>query len=460
MSSISHSSASPPKKKPVWKGLGFQVGVSMVLGVVVGLIWPELGASLKLLGDIFLRLIKTAVAPLVFLTVVAGIAAAGDFKRVGKVGLTATIYFEIVSTIAIVYGLAAAYLFNVGRGMGHVAASQQAEKGAANAAKLASQSHTTFDQFLLNVFPDNFVGAFAKGELLQVLVIAIIFGAALLSLKPDKRAPIEGGLATISNAFFEFIHLIMKLAPVGTFGAVAYAVGANGTDVLIALAWLVLSFYLTIIGFIAIVLGAICLIFRINLLGLLRYIKDEIIVVLGTASSESVLPKLLEKLPGYGASRQAVGLVMPTGYAFNLDGTSIYMGMGVVFLSHAYGIDITWTQLGTLMAIMLLTSKGAATVSGGTFVVFAATVTASGFIPVEGLALLFGVYRFMSMAVATCNVVGNCVATIVTAKLCGEFDPAKAALANRDPQAAERAIVSEFELAAPAERGRPAMAAT
>lgn len=452
MTDVSHphaGTASPKPKPALWRGLGFQVVIGMALGILVGLIWPEFGASLKLLGDIFLRLIKTAVAPLVFLTVVAGIAAAGDFKRVGKVGLIATVYFEIISTIAIVFGLAAAYLFDVGIGMGQTTASAGAARGAADAAQKAADSHTTFSQFLLNVFPDNFMGAFAKGELLQVLVIAIIFGAALLSLKPAKRAPIESGLATISTAFFEFIHLIMKLAPIGTFGAVAYAVGANGTDVLIALAWLVLCFYLTIIAFIAIVLGTVCAIFKINLVGLLRYIKDEIIVVLGTASSESVLPKLLEKLPGYGASKQTVGLVMPTGYAFNLDGTSIYMGMGVVFLSHAYGISISWTQLGTLMAIMLLTSKGAATVSGGTFVVFAATVTASGFIPVEGLALLFGVYRFMSMAVATCNVVGNCVATVVTAKLCNEFDPAKAELANRDPKAAEEQIVREFEVDLP-----------
>ncbi|ALN75546.1 cation:dicarboxylate symporter family transporter [Aureimonas sp. AU20] len=448
MNSISPKAAgaAPIKAgKPIWKGLGFQVIVGMVLGILVGLIWPEFGASLKILGDIFLRLIKTAVAPLVFLTVVAGIAAAGDFKRVGKVGLIATLYFEIISTIAIVFGLAAAYLFDVGRGMGQIAASASATKGAADAAKKAVDSHTTFSQFFLNVFPDNFFGAFARGELLQVLVIAIIFGAALLSLKPDKRAPIERGLATISTAFFEFIHLIMKLAPIGTFGAVAYAVGANGTNVLVALAWLVLSFYIAIVGFVVIVLGTVSMIFRINLLGLLRYIRDEIVVVLGTASSESVLPRLLEKLPGYGASKQVVGLVMPTGYAFNLDGTSIFMGMGVVFLSHAYGIDITWTQLGTLMAIMLLTSKGAATVSGGSFVVFAATVTASGFIPVEGLALIFGVYRFMSIAVSTCNAIGNCVATVVTAKLCGEFDPAMAELANRDPLAAERAVTSEFE---------------
>lgn len=199
--------AAAKAKKPLWSGLGFQVVGGMVLGAAVGMIWPEFGASLKLLGDIFLRLIKTAVAPLVFLTVVAGIAAAGDFKRVGKVGLIATVYFEIISTIAIVFGLAAAYLLDVGVGMGQVSAPDGAARGAADAAQKAADSHTTFSQFFLNVFPDNFLGAFARGELLQVLVIAIIFGAALLSLKPEKRAPIEGGLATISTAFFEFIHM-------------------------------------------------------------------------------------------------------------------------------------------------------------------------------------------------------------------------------------------------------------
>lgn len=446
MGEMNHGAGAKPAKKPLWQGLGFQVIISMILGAAVGFAFPEFAASLKILGDIFLRLIKTAVAPLVFLTVVAGIAAAGDFKRVGKVGLTAMIYFEIVSTIAIVFGLACAYLAGVGHGLQDVTASKSAQAAALSAADKAEASHTSFGQFFLNIVPDNFIGAFAKGELLQVLIIAIIFGAALLSLKTDKRAPIERGLATISNAFFEFIHLIMRLAPLGTFGAVAYAVGSNGVDILIALGWLVLSFYLSIIAFIILVLGSICLVFKINLFGLLRYIKDEIVVVLGTASSESVLPKLLEKLPAYGASRQTVGLVMPTGYAFNLDGTSIFMSMGVVFISHVYNTPMSWDQLIGLLAIMLLTSKGAATVSGGTFVVFAATVTASGFLPLEGLALIFGVYRFMSMAVATSNVIGNCIATIITAKICGEFDPSKADLANSDPKAAEQAIYSKFEV--------------
>lgn len=415
--------AASAKRRPVWTGLGFQVSVSMILGIAVGLIWPEFGASMKILGDIFLRLIKTAVAPLVFLTVTVGLVAAGDFKRVGKVGLLAMVYFEVVSTVALVLGLLFGNIVGIGKGMGGLTASAGATKGAAAAVKAAdASSHTTFDQFLLNVFPDSFVGAFARGEILQVLVIALIFGFGLMMLSPERRAPIERGLETISTAFFEFIHIVMRLAPIGTFGAVAYAVGSNGTAVLVSLAYLVLAFYALVLLFIVVVLGAVCAAFRISLVHLLRFIREEILIMLGTASSESVLPRLLEKLPAYGASKQAVGLVLPTGYAFNLDGTSLFMSMGVIFLANAYNVPLSWEQELGILAVMLLTSKGAATVSGGSFVVFAATVTATGILPVDGLALIFGVYRFLSIAVSTCNVIGNTVATIVVAKLAGEFD--------------------------------------
>ena len=406
-------------KKSIWSNLGFQVVVSMVLGVIVGLVAPDFAAQLKVLGDIFLRLIKTAVAPLVFLTVVVGIVAAGDIKRVGKVGLVAILYFEIVSTIALGLGLLFGNLIGIGKNLGAIAASEGAAKAAAAAVKTAQSSHTTFVHFLT----DNFVGAFAQGELLQVLVIALLFGFGLMTLNAEKRAPIERGLDTISTAFFEFIHIIMMLAPIGTFGAVAYAVGANGTAVLVSLAYLVGAFFVLVILFIVVVLGAVCALFRINLFHLLHYIRDEIFILLGTASSESVLPRLLEKLPAYGASRQTVGLVLPTGYAFNLDGTSLFMSLCVVFLANAYNVPLSWQQELGILGIMLLTSKGAATVSGGTFVVFAATVTATGILPIDGLALIFGVYRFMSIAVATCNVIGNTVAAIVVAKLTGEFDP-------------------------------------
>ena len=409
-------------KKPLWRNLGLQVVASMVLGIVVGLVWPEFATSMKVLGDIFLRLIKTAVAPLVFLTVVVGIAAAGDIKRVGKVGLISILYFEIVSTVALALGLLFGNLIGIGKGFGHITAPAPATKGAEAAAKAAATSHTTFDQFLLSVFPDNFIGAFTRGELLQVLVIGLIFGFGLLALSPERRAPIENGLNTISTAFFAFIHIIMALAPIGTFGAVAYAVGSNGTSVLISLAYFVLAFYVLIILFIVVVLGAVCALFGINIFHLLRYIREEILIMLGTASSESVLPRLLEKMPAYGPSKQTAGLVLPTGYAFNLDGTSLFMSMGVIFLANAYGVSLSWEEEIGILIIMLLTSKGAATVSGGSFVVFAATVTASGILPVDGLALIFGVYRFLSIALSTCNVIGNAVATVVVARLAGEFD--------------------------------------
>ncbi|HMO28981.1 cation:dicarboxylase symporter family transporter [Enterovirga sp.] len=406
----------PARKKALWKNLGFQVVVAMILGALVGFLFPSLATQLKVLGDIFLRLIKTAVAPLVFLCVVVGVVSAGDFKRIGKVGLVAMLYFEIVSSIALAFGLLAGNLLGLGKGMAETTAATTVKPPSA-----AGAPHSTLE-FILNVFPDNFVGAFAKGELLQVLVIALIFGAALLNLKEDKRLPIENALNRISDVFFEFIHLIMWVAPIGTFGAVAYAVGSSGSAVLLSLIYLVLSFYAVVALFVVVVLGSICALFKINIFKFLAFIKDEIFIVLGTASSESVLPRLLEKLPKFGCSKQSVGLVLPTGYAFNLDGTSIYMSMGVLFLAHAYNVPLDFGQQVGILAIMLLTSKGAATVSGGSFVVFAATVTATGVLPLEGLAVLFGVYRFMSIAIATTNVIGNSIATVVTAKICGEFD--------------------------------------
>jgi len=424
---MSGTSTAPPSR-PMWRGLGFQIILAMVLGVAMGFLFPAVAVQLKILGDIFLRLIKTAVAPLVFLCVASGIVAAGDFKRIGKVGLVAMLYFELISTLALAFGLLAGNLLGVGKGM---AAATAAAQGARPPVPAAGEAHTTLG-FILNIFPDNFVGAFARGELLQVLVVAILFGAALLRMKADKRAPVERGLNRISDVLFEFIHIIMMMAPIGTFGAVAFAVGSSGSSVLLSLVYLVLTFYGTVIAFIAIVLGTVCALFRLNLFHFLRFIREEIYIVLGTASSESVLPRLLEKLPRYGVSRQTAGLVLPTGYAFNLDGTSIYMSMGVIFLANAYGVPLDLGQQLGILGIMLLTSKGAATVSGGSFVVFAATVAATGVLPVEGLAILFGVYRFMSIAVATTNVIGNSIATVVTAKICGEFDAEQHRKADAD----------------------------
>ncbi len=425
-------------KTPLWRGLGFQVVIAMVLGAAVGFLFPSFAVQLKILGDIFLRLIKTAVAPIVFLCVAVGIVSAGDFKRIGKVGLVAMLYFEIVSSLALAMGLLAGNLLGVGHGM---RAATEAVRGAKPPVP-TGQPHSTLD-FILNVFPDNLIGAFARGELLQVLVVAIIFGAALLRMQADKREPVERGLNRVSDVLFEFIHIVMAFAPIGTFGAVAFAVGSSGTAVLLSLVYLVLSFYAVVILFIVVVLGSVCALSGLNLFRFLRYIREEIYIVLGTASSESVLPRLLEKLPRFGVSRQCVGLVLPTGYAFNLDGTSIYMSMGVIFLANAYGVPLDFGQQLGILGIMLLTSKGAATVSGGSFVVFAATVAATGVLPVEGLAILFGVYRFMSIAVATTNVIGNSIATIVTAKICREFDPVQSreALAQLDVEPNEAQLL-------------------
>jgi len=407
------------KKTPWYRKLGMQVLVSLALGIAVGFLFPKFSMQLKLLGDMFLSLIKAGVAPLVFLTIVHGIASAGDVKSAGRVGWRSIVYFEVVSTIALVIGMLAGNLLELGSNMSHLTA------GAVPSAVGKAETQS-FLSFMMHIVPDNFVGAFAKGELLQVVVLAVMVGIGILAIPDARREKVNVGLDYISEVLFSFINLVMKLAPIGTFGAVAYSVGSNGTAVLVALAQLVLGFYGVIILFLAVVLGSVAKLAGFSLWRFLRYIKEEIFIVLGTASSESALPRLLIKLERLGCAKQTVGLVLPTGYAFNLDGTSIFMAMGVMFISHAYGVPLGLDQQIGILLLMLLTSKGAATVSGGSFVVFAATVTSTGILPIEGLAVIFGVYRFLSMAIATCNTIGNSVATVVVAKWSGTFDAATA----------------------------------
>ncbi len=413
------AAVAPPRKLPWYRRLGMQVLISLVLGIALGIALPKFGTQLKVLGDIFLALIRAGVAPLVFLTIVHGIASAGDARSAGRVGWRALVYFEVVSTLALAFGLLAGNLLQTGRAM----------SGAAVGAVPVSVTKAPpqgFVAFVMQLVPDNFIGAFAKGELLQVVVLAVLVGIGILAIPERRRTRINDGLALVSDVLFSFINLVMKLAPFGTLGAVAYSVGSNGTAVLIALAQLVFSFYAVVLLFIAVVMGAIARLAGFSLWRFLRYIKDEVFIVLGTASSESALPRLLIKLERLGCAKQTVGLVLPTGYAFNLDGTSIFMSMGVMFIAHAYGVPITPGHQIAILLLMLLTSKGAATVSGGSFVVFAATVTSTGILPVEGLALIFGVYRFMSMAIATCNTIGNSLATVVVARWSNTFDAAQA----------------------------------
>ncbi|MET8982664.1 cation:dicarboxylase symporter family transporter [Streptomyces sp. NPDC004539] len=419
---------SAPRKR-WYRGLGAQVVIAMALGIAVGFAFPGFAADLKILGDLFLALVKAGVAPLVFFTIVMGIASAGDLKKASRVGFLALVYFEVVSTAALVLGLVAANLFDVGKG-----ADLDAAAGSEQAPKAEDGAHG-FTAFLKGIVPDNFVGAFSSGQLLQVVVLSVLFGVGLLALKPHMQDKINAGLEVVSEAFFGLVNVVMKLAPIGTFGAIAYSVGTSGSEMLLALAELVLQYWLVIGVFVFGILGLVCLLAGFNVLRILQYVRMEMTLVLGTASSEAALPGLLKKLPRIGCSKQTVGLVVPTGYAFNLDGTSIYLSICTLFVANVYGIPMGIPEQLGLLLIMLLTSKGAATVSGGTFVVFASTVSATGNLPVEGVAVLFGVYRFMSMATAFCNTFGNVVATFVVAKWCKEMDVDKVKSALADPNA-------------------------
>ncbi|WP_144636362.1 cation:dicarboxylate symporter family transporter [Bordetella genomosp. 13] len=404
---------------PFYTRLGFQITAGIVLGIALGFIEPKLGMSMKVLGDIFLRLIKTVVAPLVFLNLVLGILAAGDLKKVGKIGFKALIYFEIVSTIVLAISMVLANYSGVGIGM-HLQSDAAAQASAQAAyGKAAAPS---FDAFLTSMIPDSFVGTLTGHSLLQVVVLAIAFGAAVLMLTAKTRTSVEGAFTTMSECFFKLTDLVMRFAPIGAFGAIAYAIGASGSQALISLGYLLLVMY-AILAFVVVgVFGVILRCVGMNIFHFLRYFKSEIGILFATGSSESAFPRLMEKLQALGCSKQTVSLVLPTGYAFNLDGTSVYLPLCVMFLANAYGVPLTWEHQLGLLLIMLVTSKGAATVSGGTFIVFAATVTASGMLPIEGLPLLFGINRFTSQAVCICNAMGNSVATVVVAKLNGDFD--------------------------------------
>ncbi|MFL9926367.1 cation:dicarboxylase symporter family transporter [Herbaspirillum lusitanum] len=410
-----------PQLKPWYFRLGYQIFIGIALGIALGFIAPKIAVPMKVLGDIFLNLIKTIVAPLVFLNVVLGIAAAGDLKSVGRIGFRALIYFEVVSTIILVISMVIANFSGVGSNLHLVSDAAQAASANATYSKTASMS---FSQFLLSMFPHSFFGAFADGALLQILVISILFGAALLALKPEQRKGAEAALNGMSECFFKLTDIIMKLAPIGAFGSIAFAIGNSGMAAILSLGYLLLVMYITLALMIVVVMGVIMRIYGFNIFLFLRYFKDEIVLLFATASSESALPRLIEKLQRLGCTKQSVGLVLPTGYAFNLDGTAVYMSLCVLFLANAYGIDLTMEHQLGILALMLLTSKGAATVSGGTFIVFAATVTASGVLPVEGLPLLLGINRLTSQAVCICNAMGNAVATMVVSKISGEFYPA------------------------------------
>jgi aerobic C4-dicarboxylate transport protein len=398
--------------------LYLQVLVAIAAGVLFGFISPEHAAAMRPLGDGFIKLVKMMIAPIVFTTVVVGIAHMGAMKDVGRIGLRALAYFEVVSSVALLIGLVVVTVIKPGAGVGFNPAA--ADASAVSAYASASQHLSTVD-FLLNVIPDTIVGAFARGEVLQVLLFSVVFGLALLRLGPRVDGLVRL-IAMTSDALFDMVGLIMRLAPVGAFGAMAFTVGRYGIGSLLALGKLMASMYITCLFFVFVVLGTIASATGFSLVKFLKYIAEEILIVLGTSSSESVLPRIMAKLEHLGCAKSVVGLVVPTGYSFNLDGTSIYMTMAAIFVAQASGVHLSLGQELGILGVLLLTSKGAAAVTGSGFVTLAATLAAFPTIPIAGLTLLLGVDRFMSEARAITNLIGNGVATMVIARWDGALD--------------------------------------
>ena len=404
--------------KPLYKSLYFQVVVAIIIGVALGHFNPELGSAMKPLGDGFIKLIKMIIAPIIFCTVVVGIAGMEDMKKVGKTGGLALLYFEVVSSVALVVGLLIVNFIQPGAGMNVDPASLDTKGIAAYTGPGKMQSTT---DFLLNVIPGTVVDAFAKGEILQVLLFAVMFGFALHKFG-GRGTLVFDVIEKTSHVLFSIVGIIMKVAPIGAFGAMAFTIGKYGLGSLVSLGKLMGTFYATCLFFIFIVLGGIARAHGFSIWKFIKYIKEELLIVLGTSSSESVLPRMMAKMENLGAKKSVVGLVIPTGYSFNLDGTSIYLTVAAVFIAQATNTPMTITQQLTLLAVLLLTSKGAAGVTGSGFIVLAATLSAVGGVPVAGLALILGIDRFMSEARALTNLIGNGVATIVVAKWTQDLD--------------------------------------
>ncbi|WP_265435834.1 dicarboxylate/amino acid:cation symporter [Aeromonas media] len=407
--------------KKVFSSLYFQVLLAITLGVFLGHVYPDLGADMKPLGDGFVKLIKMIIAPVIFCTVVTGIAGMESMKAVGKTGAIALLYFEVVSTIALVIGLCVVNLLQPGVGMNVDPATLDASTISAYAEQAKSQGIIAF---LLDVIPGSVIGAFASGNILQVLLFAVLFGFSLHHIG-EKGKLVFNMIDSFSQVIFGIINMIMKLAPVGAFGAMAFTIGKYGIGSLVQLGQLIACFYVTCLLFIFMVLGSIARANGFSIVRFISYIREELLIVLGTSSSESVLPRMLVKMEALGCKKSVVGLVIPTGYSFNLDGTSIYLTMAAVFIAQATNTPLDLFQQLTLLVVLLISSKGAAGVTGSGFIVLAATISAVGHLPLAGLALILGIDRFMSEARALTNLIGNGVATLVVARYCDQLDEQK-----------------------------------
>lgn len=398
------------------KILYVQVIIGILLGIVTGWLIPSFNETAKLISDTFINMIRMVIAPVIFFTIVSGVAGAGDMKKVGRVGLKSLIYFEVITTLALVIGLLVANIVKPGAG---VKFTQGASTQVTQIAQQAGE--VNWGQFFAHIVPSNIVEAFAKGDIIQVLFFSILFAIGLKMMGGSGQT-ILSSFDKINTVLFNILKLIMKLSPIGAFGGMAYTIGKFGFTSLAVLGKLLLTFYITGFLFIFVVLYLVCRFYKINLWKLLGYIKEEILVVLGASSSEAVLPSVMQKLTAAGCEKEVVGLVIPTGYSFNLDGTTIYLSMSVIFLAQVFGVDLSLAQQLTIIGILLLTSKGAAGVAGSGFIVLASTLAVVKVIPIEGLALLIGVDRFMSEGRAIINFIGNTVATVVIAKSENEID--------------------------------------
>jgi aerobic C4-dicarboxylate transport protein len=404
--------------RPFWKTLYFQVLVAIALGILAGWLFTDFGRALKPLGDGFIKLVKMIITPVIFLTVVTGIAGMSDLKAFGRVGAKAMAYFLTFSTLALAVGLLVGNIARPGAGLNIDAATLDAGAVSTYVGKAKEQSVT---DFVLHIIPDTAISAFTSGEILQVLFVAILFGIAL-ALIGEKGERVLGTLRTLTAIVFRMVHIVMYAAPIGAFGAMAFTIGQYGIGTLSNLAGLIATFYLTSLLFVLVVLGLVCRAAGFSLFGLIRYIKDELFLVLGTSSSESAMPLLMEKLERAGCPKPIVGLVVPTGYSFNLDGTNIYMSLAALFIAQATNTPLSLGDQMLLMAVAILSSKGAAGVTGSGFIVLAATLSVVPSVPVAGMALILGVDRFMSECRALTNFTGNAVATFVVARWEGVLD--------------------------------------
>jgi aerobic C4-dicarboxylate transport protein len=392
------------------KILYVQVLIGIILGIVVGLLFPGFFQTGKIISDVFISLIKMVIAPIIFFTVVLGITGAGNMKKVGRVGGKGILYFEIVSTIALLIGLVVGTFIKPGKGV--VLANTNKEKVAAY---VDQGKEMNWVDFFTHIVPDNIIGAFAKGDIIQILFFSIFFAIGLMMIKKGNEGIINT-FGVINKALFNILHIVMKLSPIGAFGGMAYTMGKFGIGSLLILGKFMLTFYITVLIFIFLILNGIMRYYGFSLIKLLKYLKEEIFIVIGASSSEAVLPSVMEKLEQAGCEKSVVGLIIPTGYSFNLDGTSIYLSMAIIFLAQVFDVEFSISQQLTIFGILLITSKGAAGVTGSGFIVLASTLAAIKVIPLEGLALLIGVDRFMSEARSVTNFIGNAVATVVISK--------------------------------------------